>query len=146
MTNVNEKAASSKGSKSAKGKEQEQITTDIVVLGASNKEEEQVITSIEEALQKQAFTIEDKIQKLASKKEEITNVNALLEYWKEANKALTFLESEAVKTEIVVTVNNEHGAVTLKSTKIETVRKVIALLSESSKERIQKLTESKLLD
>ena len=135
MTNVAKTPNETKAVSVAKQKNGK--TTPVVVVSKGSAKDEALINEIENSLQSETFKLDENIQKLQLKKEEVTNVSQLLSYWKDANRAIGLLEAEQVNAEVHVSVRNEHGVVSLKSTKIQTVKAVIELLTESSKERMK---------
>lgn len=113
-----------------------------IIISQKANEDEGMIDSIEQSLNQELTSVDAEIAKLNNKKQNIGSLNDVLTYWKSTMRALTILENEEVNVTVKVTVGSGDEVVSLQSNKIETVKSVIKLLSDSSKERMQALIDA----
>lgn len=101
-------------------------------------QDDELIEALEKSISEESLKADEAIMKHESKKKELHEIKGLLNYWQEAGKAVNLLNREDVKPEVTVTIATGDGDMcSLRSTKVETVKAVIELLSSSSKERMK---------
>ena len=102
-------------------------------------EKQKVLAAIEAKKTKLLSKIEDDLAKKQSQKESLEQVRKLLLYWRDTQKALTLLASEDVKATVEITIQHDGDSCMLRSTKIPTVKQVLDILGNSSRERMESL-------